>query len=66
VTVFWIAMLARMLSEYGAAGRSEFAHAAVARFQQHRRILGEYYSFDVVASEEARREWVAPDLREIV
>ncbi len=65
VTVFWIALLARLRNEYGGAGRSEFAHVAVARFAGWRQILAEYYSFDVIASEQARREWVAPDLREI-
>ena len=65
VTVFWIALLAQLRRQQEAMGRSEFAHSAVARFQQHRQILADYYSFDVIASEQARREWIAPDLRDI-
>jgi len=65
ITVFWIALLERLRREHPALGRSEFAHAAVARYEDRKDILREYYSFDVVASEDARREWIAPDLREI-
>ena len=37
--------------------------AAVAEFGEKRKLHADYYSFDVVGSDEARARWVAPDLR---
>jgi len=65
ITVFWIALLERLRRELAGLGRSQFAHAAVERSAGWREVLAEYYSFDVLASEQARREWIPPDLKEI-
>jgi hypothetical protein len=67
VTIFWIKLLAS-LYENGKAlcpgeSRSEFAHRAVRELASNREIYHEYYSYDVIASEEARRTWLPPDLR---
>jgi len=68
ITVFWVRILAQM----HAAGthtsgawpsRSAFAHAAVARFAPQRDLFKSYYSFDLIGSIHARREWVPPDLQ---
>jgi hypothetical protein len=65
ITVFWIALIAKLRKESATASRSQFAHAAVQHFADHKQIVREYYSFDLLASEEARREWIAPDLQEL-
>ena len=62
VTVFWIKLLARRSRECAGMGRGEFAMAMVGEFAEVRGLLGRYYDFDVVGSEVARREWVAPTL----
>ncbi len=63
LTVFWIATLRQLQRELQPASRSEFAHAAVEAYGRRSDFFKEFYSFDVVASTQARREWVAPDLR---
>lgn len=63
ITVFWVKVLAGLRGECPGIMRAEFARMAVERFGGRREMLREYYGFDVVASEEARREWVAPDAR---
>ena len=63
ITVFWVKVLAGLRRECGEMPRAEFARVAVERFGGRREMLREYYGFDVVASEEARRVWIAPDAR---
>ena len=63
ITVFWVKVLAGLLVECAGMTRAEFARVAVERFGGRREMLREYYGFDVVASEEARRVWSAPDAR---
>jgi hypothetical protein len=63
ITVFWVKVLAELRAQHSASTRAEFARLAVERFGGRRDLLQEYYTFDVVASREARRAWVAPDLR---
>ena len=65
ITVFWVKVLAGFRGEFGAITRAEFARAAVERFGGRRDLLKEFYGFDVVASEEARRVWIAPELRSL-
>jgi hypothetical protein len=62
ITVAWIKLLARLLRESGPMERVHFTRLAVKRFVQERDIFSRYYDFDVVASKEARREWVPPTL----
>ena len=61
ITLFWIKLLGCFLRQRPALPRAEFAHAAVAKFGQRRDVFRDFYSFDVVASVEARQNWVAPD-----
>ncbi len=67
VTVFWIKLLALVCENLRALhpehSRGEVAHAAVRELESQRNIYREYYDFDVVASEEARRTWIAPNIR---
>jgi len=77
VTIFWIKLLATHLAtELGAPrlasetwegppriSRSAFAHHAVATFAPQRNIYADYYDFDLLTSQEARRTWIPPTLR---
>ena len=76
VTVFWIKLLTRFLATTqpgapclasetweGPLTRSKFAHLAVAEFSARRNIYADYYDFDILASTEARRIWIPPNLR---
>lgn len=65
VTVFWIKLLASLHRQSAGMPPGRFAWHAVERFAADRRPLQEFYSYDVVASVEARRTWVPPDLRPI-
>jgi len=65
VTVFWIKVLSGFHRAHGELPRAEFAAAAVRKFESRRRILAEYYDFDVVNSREARQRWIAPNLRSL-
>jgi hypothetical protein len=60
LTRFWIAMLSRLRRGAEWPSRVAFAQAAVERFGQQRDLHTDFYDFDVVASTEARRQWVAP------
>lgn len=61
VTVFWIKLIAGNLS--GTPTRSGFAHQAVAQFVSRRNLYADFYDFDILASTEARRTWIPPNLR---
>jgi hypothetical protein len=63
ITVFWIKLLNSIHDP--TATRIAFATQAVARFATDRAILSRYYDFDVPASTEARRIWIAPTLASI-
>ncbi len=62
ITVAWIKLLARLLRESAPIERAAFAELALRRFEADRSIFSRYYDFDLVASVEARRTWVAPTL----
>jgi hypothetical protein len=66
ITVFWIRLLGVLAAENPGWGRAEFGRLAVARYGEARGILEEFYDFDVVGSERARREWVEPTLRQLL
>lgn len=60
LTCFWAARVAETIPP--GATRLAAVQAAVAQFGERRGLFREFYSFDVVASRQARREWVPPDL----
>ena len=63
ITVMWIRLLDGLRREAEPISRAEFAALAVERFAGRRDIFREYYDFDLVASTEARLQWVAPTLK---
>jgi hypothetical protein len=65
ITVFWIKVLAALQAANPALPRAAFATLAVERFGNRRDLFREFYDFDLVASTEARRSWIAPTLKQI-
>ncbi len=66
LTVFWIRVIAAFLSALPVAhSRLEKIRALSEHFGTRRDLFKSYYSYDVVQSKAARREWVPPDLREL-
>jgi hypothetical protein len=63
ITVMWIRLLDGLRRNAKPMSRAEFAALAVERFSARRDIVREYYDFDLVASTEARLQWVAPTLK---
>ena len=63
ITVFWIKLLAA--HHRPEESRAEFAHRAVLELAANRSIYADFYDFDLVASTEARRVWIAPNLRKL-
>jgi hypothetical protein len=63
ITVAWIKLLNNLLERSRPIGRAEFAVLAVKHFREQKNIFSRYYDFDLVASKEARRSWVAPTLQ---
>lgn len=66
ITRFWVERLAVFFHNEGPfADRDAAVAAAVARFGQKRNWYGDYWSFDVIQSREARARWVPPDIQPI-
>ena len=65
ITVFWIKVLDALLLETQPIARAEFAALAVERFEAQRDLFRRFYDFDVIASTEARAEWIPPIREEI-
>ena len=63
LTVFWLAVVENFLRSAVYASELDAVRAAVAEFGEKRKLHADYYSFDVVGSDEARARWVPPDLR---
>jgi hypothetical protein len=64
LTLFWIAMVANLLGQCSSRlTRLEKARIVVETFAPRRDLFRDYYSFDVVRSREARREWTPPDVK---
>jgi hypothetical protein len=64
ITLFWLAIVKARLSELAdALPRVEAVRLLVTELAPQRDLFREYYSFDVVRSVEARKSWIAPDLR---
>jgi hypothetical protein len=65
ITIAWIKLLDGLLREISflrMPERAEFAKLALDRFASDREIFRRYYDFDLVASVEARRDWIPPTL----
>jgi hypothetical protein len=65
ITVFWIKVLDALLLHAQPIARVEFAALAVERFTPQRDLFRRFYHFDVIASTEARAEWIPPTREEI-
>ena len=64
LTVFWMAIVKAQLAQVPAeTPRLETVRAVVEQLGARRDLFKDYYGFDVVKSVEARRSWVAPDLK---
>ncbi len=61
LTVFWTHVLEAFCREHREKGRLAAVNCAVATLPAG--MFQAYYSFDVVKSREARRMWIAPDLK---
>jgi len=63
VTVFWIKLLSAHHDP--AEPRAAFAHRAIRELAPRRTIYADFYDFDILASPEARRIWLPPNLRSL-
>ena len=64
ITLFWLAVAkARLRDLADNLPRVETVRLLVSELAPQRDLFREYYSFDVVRSVEARRSWIAPDLK---
>jgi hypothetical protein len=67
VTIFWIKVLAyivgRLKAGHAGETRGELAHLAIEELVYQRDIFREFYDFDLLQSEEARRTWIEPNIR---
>jgi len=62
LTIFWIHIVARYLESLPEPmTRLDRVRSVAAEFGQQRGLHKDYWSFDVVNSVEARRNWVPPD-----
>jgi hypothetical protein len=65
VTAFWIKLLHAFLASQQPIARAEFATLAVTQFASRQNIYRHFYDFDIVASTEARAQWLPPTLKAI-
>jgi hypothetical protein len=62
LTIFWLGIIRRFLVDTGSMGdKLKAVRSVVEKFGGQRDLFRQYYSFDVVASREARARWVPPD-----
>jgi hypothetical protein len=59
LTLFWIAIVSAHLAKGGEL--VDLVNSAIASYPSG--LFRDYYSFDVVNSQQARRDWIAPDLK---
>jgi hypothetical protein len=64
ITIAWIKLLDRLHRDSAPIPRADFAALAIGRFSNDRNPFRAYYDFDLVASTEARMNWVPPNLRD--
>ena len=62
LTGFWAAEVGGLVRSGNFASRLDAVRAAVSAFGEDKYRFRLFYSFDVVASRRARREWIEPDL----
>jgi hypothetical protein len=65
ITILWIKILAQFRRDHPSLPRAAFATLCVEHFAPQRDILRRYYDYDIVASIEARRVWILPNLQAI-
>ena len=63
LTIFWLRLIRAHLPL--GLNRLTAVQTVVGQFATNRDLFGEYYSFDVVKSRDARLSWVAPDLKDL-
>jgi hypothetical protein len=63
LTVFWLAVVENFLRSVEHASELDAVRIAVAEFGEKRKLHQNFYSFDVVGSDEARSRWVEPDMQ---
>jgi hypothetical protein len=64
ITLFWLAVVkARLRELVDGLPRVDAVRILVTELAPQRDLFREYYSFDVVRSVEARRSWIAPDVK---
>ena len=61
LTLFWLRMIGRFLDRCSKGDKLDKVRSVVEEFGGQRDLFRQYYSFDVVASREARARWVPPD-----
>jgi len=61
LTLFWLEIIRRYLLDMEIGDKLKALRSVVVEFGGQRDLFRRYYSFDVVASREARARWVAPD-----
>ena len=65
LTVFWMKVVRRRLDELDPTGSLLEATNAVVKALGDSHLVFEYYSKELLWSEEARRVWLEPDLKEL-
>jgi hypothetical protein len=62
LTLFWLGILAGQVSNLRSPhDKLDAIRRLIAEFAPQRDLFKQYYSFDVVASQEARARWIPPD-----
>jgi hypothetical protein len=61
LTRFWAHEVGEFVRSGGFGSRLEAVRGALRRYGDHSNYFSDFYSFDVVRDQHARREWVAPD-----
>lgn len=62
LTLFWLGILVEQVSDFSSGhDKLDAIRRVVAEFAPQRDLFKQYYSFDVVASQEARARWIPPD-----
>ena len=61
LTGFWASEVGKLVRSSGFSSRLEAVRAAVAAFGEDKYRFRHFYSFDIVGSRRARREWIEPD-----
>jgi len=63
LTMFWMKIIRKTLDELGAEVSLVEATNTIVHALANSRLVFDYYSRELLDSQHARREWIAPDLR---